>query len=105
MGRMGLQYDFDDLSTAHFSIMALILRKVWACGKKCVGTKKSCRMSLTWLGSGAYIRLTNDGGGAAGGEELRSCDPRVGRNSSEPRRANLVGLKPMVMEPGTLVCV
>jgi len=51
--------------------MALILRKVWAGGKKFIGAKKSCRMSLTWLVGGAYIRLTN-GGGAAGGEELRS---------------------------------
>src|SRR5690606_40702207 len=77
--------------SAHFSTIALILRKVWACGKKCVGTKKSCRMSLTWLGSGAYIRLTNDGGGAAGGEELRSCYPRVGRHSSEPRERTSSG--------------
>ncbi len=51
----------------------------------------SRRMSLTGLVGGAYIRLTNDGGGAAGGEELRSCDPRVGRHSSEPRERTSSG--------------
>jgi hypothetical protein len=75
--------------------MALILRKVWACGKKFIGAKKSRRMSLTGLVGGAYIRLTNDGGGAAGGEELRSCDPRVGRiqasRVSDTRRAEADG--------------
>lgn len=83
------------------TMQAFELPVQWAVTEPSKKIRKNAKLFLTVWVCGAYIRLTNDGGDAAGEQESLSLVLLSWTKSREPRERHSKGRSRMVMQPAT----